>query len=195
MGFFRDLARLKATKRLMERNGVAVVGMSTKDMKMLFFKVEDEDPLRIIDSLRDTNDEWNTDAHIDLPVYSREELHEHGNGLDENPTLISIFGRVYDVSSGKKFYGPGGKYHSFAGRDVTRALSRGCLAESCLGSISSDLNVGRYNEYFNFTENEKTEGKKWLSFFETHDSYSHVGMLNEGQTFEQLIDSIVELES
>mmetsp|Transcript_23953 Transcript_23953/g.28265 ORF Transcript_23953/g.28265 Transcript_23953/m.28265 type:complete len:219 (+) Transcript_23953:64-720(+) len=189
MGFFRDLSRLKARKRLMERKGMTLVGTSTKDMKMLFLKIEDADPLPSF-SFRDADGE----NRIDLPVYSREELYEFGNGQDGKPTLISLFGRVYDVSSGKKFYGPGGKYHSFAGRDITKALSSGCLVEKCLGSTTSNFNAG-YDRNFNFTDNEMAEGKKWLAFFETHDSYSHVGMLNEDQTVEQLIHGMVEMDS
>ena len=193
MGFFRDLARLKAKKRLMERKGIAVAGFSAEDMKMLFLKVED-DPLNNFESFKNGKDN-DEDARInDLPLYTREELYEYGDGKDPNPILISLFGRIYDVSSGKKFYGPGGKYHSFAGRDVTRALSQGCLTKSCLGSTISNLKADE-NEYFNFTSKEKAEGQKWVAFFETHDSYSHVGMLKEGQTIEQLIDSIVEIES
>ena len=31
--------------------------------------------------------------------------------------------KVYDVSAGRNFYGPGGPYENFAGRDATRGLA------------------------------------------------------------------------
>jgi membrane-associated progesterone receptor component len=46
------------------------------------------------------------------------------NGSDPSqPLLLAIRGRIYDVSSGRDFYGPGGAYNVFAGRECARALA------------------------------------------------------------------------
>lgn len=47
------------------------------------------------------------------------------DGSDEaKPIYISIRGVVFDVSAGKSFYGPGGAYDVFSGREASRALAK-----------------------------------------------------------------------
>jgi membrane-associated progesterone receptor component len=45
------------------------------------------------------------------------------NGTADKPIYFAVRGRVFDVSPGRGFYGPGGMYENFAGRDATRGLA------------------------------------------------------------------------
>ncbi|KAI6911910.1 hypothetical protein KC318_g1655 [Hortaea werneckii] len=52
------------------------------------------------------------------------------NGTDPTkPVLLALNGTIYDVSAGRRVYGPGGSYHVFAGKDAARGFVTGCFAE------------------------------------------------------------------
>eukprot|EP00923_Selenidium_pygospionis_P056611 GHVN01098795.1.p1 GENE.GHVN01098795.1~~GHVN01098795.1.p1 ORF type:complete len:186 (+),score=13.41 GHVN01098795.1:203-760(+) len=69
-----------------------------------------------------------------LKHFTLEELAAY-NGTKGARIYVSIRGVVYDVSlQGREFYGPGGSYHLFAGRDATMALATMSLEPSVLDS-------------------------------------------------------------
>ncbi|KAK2022536.1 membrane-associated progesterone receptor component 1 [Colletotrichum zoysiae] len=53
-------------------------------------------------------------------------------GEDGRPVYVAVRGRVFDVTAGRSFYGPGGPYSNFAGRDATRGLAMGSFDEDML---------------------------------------------------------------
>ncbi|KAG7356391.1 cytochrome b5-like heme/steroid binding domain containing protein [Nitzschia inconspicua] len=167
MGFFRDLGRIKARNRRMQENPNAVA-ISTWDILL-----KRDDPLVGVDFSQD-------DASGDAVVFTLQELEEFGNGMDGNPIYLSVFGRVYDVTEGEKYYGEDGSYSMFAGKDVTRALCLGCKTPECLVRSTEGL-----------TEKQLDEGKRWLSFFQLHDKYPYIGRL-ERLDSEAWLDSLVE---
>ncbi|KAF2302730.1 hypothetical protein GH714_001515 [Hevea brasiliensis] len=54
---------------------------------------------------------------------TEQELRAYDGSDPNKPLLMAIKGQIYDVSSSRMFYGPGGPYSKFAGRDASRALA------------------------------------------------------------------------
>ncbi|XP_068661719.1 membrane steroid-binding protein 2-like [Aristolochia californica] len=54
---------------------------------------------------------------------AEEELRAYDGSDPKKPLLMAIKGLVYDVTKSRMFYGPGGPYAMFAGKDASRALA------------------------------------------------------------------------
>ncbi|XP_068640733.1 membrane steroid-binding protein 1-like [Aristolochia californica] len=74
---------------------------------------------------------------VQLGEISEEELKAY-DGLDpKKPLLMAIKGQIYDVSQSRMFYGPGGPYALFTGKDASRALAKMSFEDKDLtGDIS-----------------------------------------------------------
>jgi len=70
-------------------------------------------------------------AYIEPKEYwTKEELTQYDGTQDpDGPILLAADGLVFNVYKGRNFYGPGGEYHLFAGRDATRLLAKTIVEE------------------------------------------------------------------
>lgn len=83
------------------------------------------------------------------------------SGKDGKPIYLAIRGRVFDVSRKAHFYGPGGPYENFAGRDATRGLAMGSFDEEML---TKDLE-GPLDDLQGLGENEMESLANWEESF------------------------------
>lgn len=80
-------------------------------------------------------------------------------------------GRVFDVTYGRNFYGPGGPYENFAGRDASRGLACGSFDEDVL---TKDLD-GPLDKLEDLGPDEWAAMRDWEEQFES--KYLVVGRL------------------
>ncbi|KAL9258640.1 Membrane steroid-binding protein 1-like protein [Drosera capensis] len=61
---------------------------------------------------------------VQIGEIDEDELKKFDGSDPKKPLLMAIKGQVYDVSQSRMFYGPGGPYALFAGKDASRALAK-----------------------------------------------------------------------
>jgi len=70
---------------------------------------------------------------------SLEQLKQYDGTGDHGRICIAVNNKVFDVTRGKRFYGPGGPYGLFAGRDASRGLATFSLTEEVIKDEWDDL--------------------------------------------------------
>jgi membrane-associated progesterone receptor component len=83
------------------------------------------------------------------------------NGENGAAVYMGVRGKVFDVSNGRNFYGPGGPYENFAGRDASRGLACGSFDEEML---TKDLE-GELDDLSDLGEEEMEALRGWEERF------------------------------
>jgi len=100
-----------------------------------------------------------------LKVFTKEELAKY-DGSDGSPGLyIALLGEVFNVKKGKQYYGPGGGYSFFSGKDAARAYVTGNFEGD---GLTDDVEGLKSDDYLGLEE--------WLSFY--NKDYKKVGVLS-----------------
>uniref|UniRef100_A0A2M4A4S7 Putative membrane associated progesterone receptor n=1 Tax=Anopheles triannulatus TaxID=58253 RepID=A0A2M4A4S7_9DIPT len=94
------------------------------------------------------------------------ELKAYDGTQPDGRLLVAVNGTVYDVTKGKRFYGPGGPYAAFGGRDASRGL-----ATFKVTSSSED----QYDDLSDLNASEMETVREWEQQFK--EKYIVVGKL------------------
>ncbi|GFV47887.1 membrane-associated progesterone receptor component 2 [Trichonephila clavipes] len=94
-----------------------------------------------------------------------EELRKYDGLNEEGRVCVAVNGKVFDVTKGKRFYGPGGPYSSFAGRDATR----------CLATFSVEVTSEGYDDLSDLNSMQMDSVREWEIQFQ--ERYLYVGRL------------------
>ena len=100
-------------------------------------------------------------------IYTLEELKKF-NGEGESPIFVGIKGEIYDVTSKREMYGPGGSYFIFAGHEATRALAKSSLKEEDLKPF------GKFDD---LNEKETQTLNEWEAYFKKR--YEIIGKIKQ----------------
>ncbi|KAJ2773653.1 Dihydrodipicolinate synthase [Coemansia nantahalensis] len=102
--------------------------------------------------------------------FTPHELAENDGHDEETPLYIGIKGTVYDVSSSRAFYGPGGPYANFAGRDASRGLALASFEKDILTELDDPI-----DDLADLTKADQAALDEWAEFFAG--KYTAVGSL------------------
>ncbi|KAL7568124.1 hypothetical protein ACA910_019519 [Epithemia clementina (nom. ined.)] len=107
-------------------------------------------------------------------VITEQELAAARGEHDGDAVWLSLAGQVYDVTSGRQFYGPGGPYHVFAGRDAPVPYVTGIFTDDEAHKSWRTLSTEQVGELHH-----------WLSFYakSSSEKYPLLGVLH-GQFYD-----------
>ncbi|KAG0197806.1 hypothetical protein BGX28_008699 [Mortierella sp. GBA30] len=88
----------------------------------------------------------------------------HYDGSDPAKNIyLAVKGEIFDVTAGRPYYGKGGGYSFFSGRDASRAYTTGCFQTH----LTHDLR--------GLTPQQIADVEGWAKFYRDHPKYFRVG--------------------
>ncbi|KAJ2785228.1 Dihydrodipicolinate synthase [Coemansia javaensis] len=102
--------------------------------------------------------------------FAHKELAEYDGRDEATPLYIAVKGIVYDVSSNREFYGPGGPYANFAGRDASRGLALSSFDKDVVTSPDEPI-----DDLGDLDKSEQASLDEWAEFFAG--KYTPIGRL------------------
>ncbi|XP_049865416.1 membrane-associated progesterone receptor component 1-like [Pectinophora gossypiella] len=93
------------------------------------------------------------------------ELRQYDGTQPDGRVLVAVNGWIFDVTRGRRFYGPGGPYAAFGGKDASRGLAT-------FSVTSSDK---EYDDLSDLNSMEMESVKEWEAQF--REKYDLVGRL------------------
>lgn len=97
-----------------------------------------------------------------------EELRQYDGKDPTTPVLLAVNGKIFNVSRGRRFYGPGGPYETLAGHDASRAFAM----------FQTDLVKEEYDDISDLTPSQMQSVKEWEE--QLGEKYDFVGKLLKG---------------
>ncbi|KAI8821413.1 cytochrome b5 [Fimicolochytrium jonesii] len=96
------------------------------------------------------------------------------DGTNNSKIYMGVGGKVYDVTRGKDFYGPGGPYANFAGHDASRGLAKHRFDAEMLADSE-----GLIDKLEDLDAEEREALAEWAAMFAS--KYDLVGSLVENE--------------
>lgn len=99
--------------------------------------------------------------------FTLEQLRHYDGVQSDGRILIGVLGQVFDVSRSAEFYGPGGPYSVFAGRDASRALAT--------FSVDASQFKDTYDDLADLKPSQMDSIKEWeMQFLGTFLKYAYI---------------------
>lgn len=112
------------------------------------------------------DDESDPTKGEDVRVVPEEELAGKIGLNGEGDIWLSVVGEVYDVTTGRDFYGVGTGYSFFAGKDASPCFATGKFNDEGLKDNLNEMPMTQLGGIVG-----------WRDFYRKHDSYNFVGVL------------------
>ncbi|KAK7827098.1 hypothetical protein U0070_019894 [Myodes glareolus] len=77
-------------------------------------------------------------------LFTEEELARYGGEEEDQPIYLAVKGVVFDVSSGKEFYGRGAPYNALTGKDSTRGTGLTAKELEALDDVFTRVYKAKY---------------------------------------------------